>query len=330
MKEKKTKQKILFSASDPRVAKVAEAFAKCGRRGAAAAAYAIAGKYVKLYELAEEKRSDKVRVAYGAGALWAKGTIKMPEARVKILAAHSAARAAYSPVACAAARAVAQAVSTVHTQKHAMGVVYYGLTAIALAKGGAVDCAEIDREVERMLAIIDGYAESEPSPDGWAEFMLTKEEKLARKQRAKEAAGKGDLDFSSRDEIYTTLGGDVKKNDKSRKKKAKKGDDASNGEAAVQTDDAAQRQSTQDVPKSKDKTAAEPKSEERLNAQEPKPDHDATQQQSTQDVPKSKDKTAEEAKPAEPTNSEEPKTETREAAQQPATDAPKGKDSAEE
>ena len=155
MKEKKTKKKILFSASDPRVAKIAEAFAKCGRRGAAAAAYAIAGKYVKLYELAEEKRSDKVRVAYGAGALWAKGTIKMPKARVKILAAHSAARAAYSPVACAAARAVAQAVSTVHTSKHAMGVVCYGLTAIALAKGGDVDCAEIDREVERMLAIID-------------------------------------------------------------------------------------------------------------------------------------------------------------------------------
>lgn len=293
MKEKKTKKKILFSASDPRVAKVAEAFAKCGRRGAAAAAYAIAGKYVKLYELAEEKRSDKVRVAYGAGALWANGTIKMPEARVKILAAHSAARAAYSPVACAAARAVAQAVSTVHTSKHAMGVVYYGLTAIALAKGGDVDCAEIDREVERMLAIIDGYAESEPSPDGWAEFMLTKEEKLARKQKAKEAAGKGGLDFSARDEIYTTLGGDTKKHAEPRKKKAKKGDDASEGEAAVQTDDAAQRQSPQDVPKSKDKSE-------------------------------------EEAKPAEPTNSEEPKTETREAAQQPATDAPKGKGSAEE
>ena len=326
MKEKKTKKKILFSASDPRVAKVAEAFAKCGRRGAAAAAYAIAGKYVKLYELAEEKRSDKVRVAYGAGALWAKGTIKMPEARVKILAAHSAARAAYSPVACAAARAVAQAVSTVHTSKHAMGVVCYGLTAIALAKGGDVDCAEIDREVERMLAIIDGYAESEPSPDGWAEFMLTKEEKLARKQKAKEAAGKGDLDFSSRDEIYTTLESDAKKHAEPRKKKAKKGD----GEAAVQTDDAAQRQSTQDVSKSKDKTAAEPKSEERLNTRESKPDHDATQQQSTQDVPKAKDKPAEEAKPAEPTNSEEPKTETREAAQVPATDAPKGKGSAEE
>ena len=293
MKEKKTKKKILFSASDPRVAKIAEAFAKCGRRGAAAAAYAIAGKYVKLYELAEEKRSDKVRVAYGAGALWAKGTIKMPEARVKILAAHSAARAAYSPVACAAARAVAQAVSTVHTSKHAMGVVCYGLTAIALAKGGDVDCAEIDREVERMLAIIDGYAAAEPSPDGWAAFMLTKEEKLARKQKAKESAGKGDLDFSSRDEIYTTLESDAKKHAEPRKKKAKKGDDASDGEAAVQTDDAAQRQSPQDVPKSKDKTAEEQKSEERSNVQEPK-------------------------------------TETREAAQQPATETPKGKDSAEE
>ena len=277
MKEKKAKKKILFSASDPRVAKIAEAFAKCGRRGAAAAAYAIAGKYVKLYELAEEKRSDKVRVAYGAGALWAKGTIKMPEARVKILAAHSAARAAYSPVACAAARAVAQAVSTVHTPKHAMGVVYYGLTAIALAKGGDVDCAEIDREVERMLAIIDGYAESEPSPDGWAAFMLTKEEKLARKQKAKESAGGGSLEFSSRDEVYTALAGGGE--GKPRKKKSKRGEtsSASDGEAIAQTSDAAQEMppidgTAQEEGPDRTNNASEPQPAERSNEAEPTSD----------------------------------------------------------
>ena len=260
MREKKVNKKILFSASDPRAAKIAEAFAKCGRRGVAAAAYAIAGKYVKLYELAEEKRSDKVRVAYGAGALWAKGMIKMPEARVKILAAHSAARAAYSPVACAAARAVAQAVSTVHTRKHAMGVVYYGLTAIALAKGGDVGCAEIDREVERMLAIIDGYAAAEPSPDGWAAFMLTKEEKLARRQTAKETAGKGELGFSPRDEVYVSLDGGAKE-DKPRRKKAKK-----EGDTAVRTNDAAQEMPPQ-------KLAGEgEKPSNRSSEEEPKPD----------------------------------------------------------
>ena len=276
MKEKKTKKKILFSASDSRVAKIAEAFAKCGRRGAAAAAYAIAGKYVKLYELAEEKRSDKVRVAYGAGALWAKGTIKMPEARVKILAAHSAARAAYSPVACAAARAVAQAVSTVHAPKHAMGVVYYGLTAIALAKGGDVDCAEIDREVERMLAIIDGYAESEPSPDGWAAFMLTKEEKLARKQKVKESAGGGSLEFSSRDEVYTALAGGGE--GKPRKKKPKREtSSASDGEAIAQTSDAAQEMppidgTAQEEGPDRTNNASEPQPAERSNEAEPTSD----------------------------------------------------------
>lgn len=275
MKEKKTKKKILFSASDPRVAKIAEAFAKCGRRGAAAAAYAIAGKYVKLYELAEEKRSDKVRVAYGAGALWAKGTIRMPEARVKILAAHSAARAAYSPVACAAARAVAQAVSTVHTPKHAMGVVYYGLTAIALAKGGDVDCAEIDREVERMLAIIDGYAESEPSPDGWAAFMLTKEEKLARKQKAKESAGGGSLEFSSRDEVYTALAGGGE--GKPRKKKPKR-ETSSASDAAQEMppiDGTAQAERPERT------NTSEPQPAERSNEAEPMPDARAVEQGSS-------------------------------------------------
>ncbi len=223
MKEKKTNKKILFGASDPRVAKIADAFAKCGRRGATAAAYAIAAKYVKLYELAEEKRTDKVRVAYGAGALWAKGTIKMPEARIKILAAHSAARAAYSPVARAAARAVAQAVSTVHTAKHAMGVVYYGLTAIALAKGGDVNCDEIEREIERMLAVIGGYADSEPTPDGWAEFMLTKEEKAERKAKLKEAVGKGEVQFSPQDEVFKPLDKDAEIVGKPRRKNKTRG-----------------------------------------------------------------------------------------------------------
>ena len=277
MKEKKTKKKMLFSASDPRVAKIAEAFAKCGRRGAASAAYAIAGKYGKLYELAEEKRSDKVRVAYGAGALWAKGTIKMPKARVKILAAHSAARAAYSPVACAAARAVAQAVSTIHTQKHAMGVVCYGLTAIALAKGGDVDCAEIDREVERMLAIIDGYAESEPSPDGWAAFMLTKEEKLARKQKAKESAGGGSLEFSSRDEVYTALAGGGE--GKPRKKKSKR-------ETSSASDAAQERppiDGTAQAERPERTNTSEPQPAERSNEAEPMPDSSTDAQGSASD-----------------------------------------------
>ncbi len=233
MKEKKTNKKILFGASDPRVAKIADAFAKCGRRGATAAAYAIAAKYVKLYELAEEKRTDKVRVAYGAGALWAKGTIKMPEARIKILAAHSAARAAYSSVARAAARAVAQAVSTVHTAKHAMGVVYYGLTAIALAKGGDVNCDEIEREIERMLAVIGGYADSEPTPDGWAEFMLTKEEKAERKAKLKEAVGKGEVQFSPQDEVFKLLDGGAQLGGKPRKKGKKAGKTSAEDAAPV-------------------------------------------------------------------------------------------------
>lgn len=199
-------KKILFDAKDERVAKIADAFAKCGRRGTVAAAYSIAAKYVKLYELAEEKRTDKVRVAYGAGRLWARGVIKMPVAKVAILAAHAAARAAYSPVACAAARAVAQAVSTVHTPKHAMGVVYYGLTAIALAKGGDKNCDEITAEVERMLAVIDGYAQNEPSPDGWATFLLTKEEKAERRKQLKEAAGRGVLEFSQTGDVGASKG----------------------------------------------------------------------------------------------------------------------------
>ena len=141
-------KKLLFGPKDAQSGEIARAFSECGRREIVAAAFAVAEKYVKLYELAEERNGDgRVRVALGTAKLWAKGVVKMPYAKAKILDAHAAARAAYSPVATAAARAVAQAASAVHSPRHVMGAVYYGLTAVALAKGGDVNCEEVEAEL---------------------------------------------------------------------------------------------------------------------------------------------------------------------------------------
>lgn len=181
------RKKLLFAPNDAKLAEVSQAFANCGRRAAIVAALTIAEKYCKLYELAEERHRSSVREAMGAAVLWAKGRIKMPAAKVKILAAHSAARAAYSPTACAAARAVAQAASVVHTPKHAMGVVCYGLTAVAIAKNGDTGCEEVDREIERIKGIIDTCAKNPPEPEGWADFLLTKEERADRRAKAKQS-----------------------------------------------------------------------------------------------------------------------------------------------
>lgn len=149
-------KKLLFGPKDAQSGEIARAFSECGRREIVAAAFAVAEKYVKLYELAEERNGDgRVRVALGTAKLWAKGVVKMPYAKAKILDAHAAARAAYSPVATAAARAVAQAASAVHSPRHVMGAVYYGLTAVALAKGGDLNCEEVEAEKARILQTID-------------------------------------------------------------------------------------------------------------------------------------------------------------------------------
>lgn len=75
-------------------------------------AYEYSLGYVALFE--EYSDDDRVRTARDAAYIWAKGGMKMPEARRYILAAHKAASECGDEIAAAAARAVAHAASTVH------------------------------------------------------------------------------------------------------------------------------------------------------------------------------------------------------------------------
>lgn len=68
---------------------------------------------------------------------WMTGTCKLPEAKKVILECHAAARESESnPVAQASARAIGQSASTIHSAKHAIGLVLYGALAIAYDKMG--------------------------------------------------------------------------------------------------------------------------------------------------------------------------------------------------
>lgn len=61
---------------------------------------------------------------------WAKGDIKMPIVKKAILAVHHVASEADIPQAQAAARSIAHAAASIHVETHALGVVFYGLTAL--------------------------------------------------------------------------------------------------------------------------------------------------------------------------------------------------------
>ena len=70
--------------------------------------------------------------ALDAAREWLSGAIKLPVAKKAIMECHGAAREAdANPVAQAAARAIGQAASTIHSARHCIGIALYGALAIA-------------------------------------------------------------------------------------------------------------------------------------------------------------------------------------------------------
>ena len=109
--------------------------------------------------------------ALNAAREWISGAIKLPQAKTAILVCHAAAREADSnPVAQAAARAIGQSSSTIHSARHCIGLALYGAVAVAYDTLGTnatweqlEQCAA--NECGRMLDELRAIAvENEPSP----------------------------------------------------------------------------------------------------------------------------------------------------------------------
>lgn len=102
---------------------------------------------------------------------WLSGAIKLPQAKTAILGCHAAAREADpNPVAQAAARAIGQSASTIHSARHCIGLAFYGAIAVAYDRYGTdVPWGEIEQcaadECRRMEAALrDVAVENEPNP----------------------------------------------------------------------------------------------------------------------------------------------------------------------
>lgn len=119
---------MLIRKEDERLIPIQSLLVQVSHKVAILWALECAQELLGRFELISSDR--RVASALEAGYLWAFGTIKMKEAKASILAAHKAASEAYPDmVAMSFARAIAQAASTVHTKKHAIGVVLYSFTA---------------------------------------------------------------------------------------------------------------------------------------------------------------------------------------------------------
>lgn len=109
--------------------------------------------------------------ALNAAREWLKGEIKLPQAKAIILECHAAAREAdLNPVAQAAARAIGQCSSTIHSARHCIGLALYGAIAVAYDSLGtnapweqAEQCAaaECGRMLDALRAI---SVDNEPNP----------------------------------------------------------------------------------------------------------------------------------------------------------------------
>ncbi|MCE5236289.1 MAG: putative immunity protein [Clostridiaceae bacterium] len=109
--------------------------------------------------------------ALRAARAWLAGAIKLPQTKTEILACHAAAREADgNPVAQAAARAIGQSSSTIHSARHCIGLAFYGAVAVAYhSLGTDAPWARIEQraaeECGRMEAALRAVAvENEPNP----------------------------------------------------------------------------------------------------------------------------------------------------------------------
>jgi hypothetical protein len=109
--------------------------------------------------------------ALNAARKWLSGEIKLPQAKTSILACHSAAREADgNAVAQAAARAIGQSSSTIHSPRHCIGLAFYGALAVAYDQLGTdAPWTQIEQcaaeECERMEAALYKVAiQNEPNP----------------------------------------------------------------------------------------------------------------------------------------------------------------------
>lgn len=109
--------------------------------------------------------------ALNAAREWLSGAIKLPQAKAVILECHAAAREAEgNSVAQAAARAIGQCASTIHSARHCIGLAFYGALAVAYDRLGAdTSWTQIEQyageECGRMEAKLRAVAvENEPNP----------------------------------------------------------------------------------------------------------------------------------------------------------------------
>ena len=104
---------------------------------------------------------------------WAQGEIKMPRAKKAILEVHAMAKEATSPVDALLCHALAQGLSTVHVETHAIGLAFYELTALVHLHGLGNCIQPIEEKTAFYLNCLHHFKKSPALvSQPWAAFIL--------------------------------------------------------------------------------------------------------------------------------------------------------------
>ncbi len=168
----KRKNQILFSKDCELLVDLNLLLGEQNRRVIALWAFDLTRETVEYLE-SKYPSETRPREALETAEAWARGKIKMPFAKRKILDCHALAKELESKEDIALCHAVGQACSVVHTVGHALGYPIYELTA-TVNKYGIENCEEKvekrkDEYIKKLLywkEHIDGEERT------WANFML--------------------------------------------------------------------------------------------------------------------------------------------------------------
>ncbi|MDR1794571.1 MAG: hypothetical protein LBR25_04180 [Erysipelotrichaceae bacterium] len=169
----KRKCQILFTKTNPLLNDLKAFLNQASHQAIILWALELAGPVVE--DLRDKyPRQNRPLLAYQAAVGWAKGKIKMPDAKRAILDCHGLAKELSEPTDIALCHAVGQACSCVHTAGHALGFVMYELTSIVFSfpeNMWPAACPVWVRYYEDRLKY--WMAHYDRSPWTWAGFLQT-------------------------------------------------------------------------------------------------------------------------------------------------------------
>lgn len=176
----KRKNKVLFNRDSKCLEDLIELIKRQKHRTLVLWAFECGKSPLKIFEekYPDEKRPRK---AIELCKKWAEGEIKMPEAKRAILDCHAVCKEIDDEYYIALCHAIAQGISTVHVETHALGLPFYELTSIVIKNRDNYE----EKVKEKIKYYIDTLIYFQNNVDKlnnkWAKFLLN--DKVPNKEK---------------------------------------------------------------------------------------------------------------------------------------------------